>query len=480
MKTEGLVLWTMTAIVLSLALALGGGTMQGLLADALVHLASLPLLGLAIIALASRPVAPRARLPLVLTASIILLVVVQLIPLPPALWTQLPGRNFVVETFELAAMPLQWMPISLDPGATWRSLLGLTAPLAIFLAILCIGARGRRGLTLVLVGFAVTSVALGLVQLMQGPDSGLRFHAITNAQSSVGFFANRNHYAALLFSAVPFAAAWTMALAADHRRPARLGAVSCGLALTALLLGLAMALSRAGALLGLCALVLSVFLLDRAESRSRRRATLALGIAASIGVFLVVQHGLPGLLGRFEAAAVDDYRFDILAITLAAASDVLPTGSGFGTFPSVYLMHDRPEALLAAYVNHAHNDWAELWLEGGWLFVLAAAGFLVWFAQAAHAAWRAAPGDPPPLDRALSRAATISIGLLLLHGLVDYPLRTVSMLSVFALCCALLVPPAAPAAPRTTRFLRPRPVRARSAPPVRGGATGPGSPARVP
>jgi O-antigen ligase len=489
---EGVLPGSLTAGVLGLALVFGGGTMQGLRADAWVQLASLPLLGYAIVALLSRPVGPRARLPLAIAATSIVLVLLHLIPLPPALWTQLPGRGLVIDAFELSGVRLGWMPVSLDPGATWRSVLSLLVPLAVFLAVLSMDHGGRRVLTLILVGFAVASVVLGLVQLMQGPGSALRFHAITNPTSSVGFFANRNHYAALLYAAVPFAAAWTIALASDRRQ--RLGAVGCGLALAALALGLGMALSRAGAVLGLAALGLSGFLLGQ----PRRGAIGALAVAGAIGAILVVHYALPGLVARFEAAPVDDYRFDILAITLAAARDFVPIGSGFGTFQAVYLMYDRPEALLANYVNHAHNDWAELWLEGGWLFALAAAGFLAWLALAGREAWRAAPGRTGDLDRALGRAASISVCLLLLHSLVDYPLRTMALLSVFALCCALLVRPSGgaadgeepatgsghrsggPAGSRTRRFPRRRPARGESGPPVRAGATGPGSRPRGP
>jgi hypothetical protein len=372
---QQLLLLSLTAATIILALVFGGGTAQGLRSDALVHLASLPLLGLALVALLRRPIAPQARLPLVVAAGSVILVLVHLIPLPPAVWTPLPGRGFVVETFELAAIPLGWMPISLDPGATWQSFLTLLAPLATFLAVLSIGHDGRRILSLLLVGFALASVVLGLLQLMQGPGSALRFYAITNPSSSVGFFANRNHYAALLYAAVPFAAAWTIALAHDRRR--RFGAVACGLALAALLLGLGVTLSRAGVVLGLSALLLSGFLLVRSSAgQSRRSAAYAIAIAGSIGAILVIHYALPGLIGRFEAAAIDDYRFDILSITLAAAKAFLPVGSGFGTFQAVYMMYDRPEVLLTSYVNHAHNDWAELWLEGGVLFALAAAAKL--------------------------------------------------------------------------------------------------------
>jgi hypothetical protein len=295
-----LLLWSMTASVFVLSLSFGGGTMQGLRSDALVQLISLPLLGIAVMAVFSRPIAPRTGWPLIMAASPVALVLLQLIPLPPALWTQLPGRQVVVEAFELAAVPLGWMPISLDPGATWRAFLSLLPPLALFLAVLGMGRDGRRSLSLLLVAFGLASVVLGLAQLMQGLESALRPYAITNPGSSVGFFANRNHYAALLYCAVPFAAAWTLALAADRTR--RLGAVTCGLTLAALLLGLAVAWSRAGIVLGLFGLILSILCFDGVWTRkSRLCVLLAIGLAGLIGLFMA----LPGVLGRFETAAVD-------------------------------------------------------------------------------------------------------------------------------------------------------------------------------
>jgi O-antigen ligase len=433
--------WYLPAVTIVAALVLGGGTVQGLGSDAVVQFAGLPLLGLAVVMLVGRSVAPEAKWAVAIAAGIILLPLIQLMPLPPDTWTRLPGRSAVVEIFEQAAIPLTWRPISLDPAATWRSALSLLPPLAVFLAVLCTGMNARRKLILLLVGFAVVSVALGLLQLMQGPASPLRFHAITNPSSSVGMFANRNHHAALLYSVLPFAVAWTIGSA--YRGKTRgFGLVIGALTIAALLLGLGMAQSRAGVILGLVALVLSIFLLDdRRHTASRRQATCAIFAAGVFGALLVVHYGLPGLLNRFEAATIDDYRFEILRIGLAAAETFLPFGSGFGTFEAVYQMHDRPDTLLTSYVNHAHNDWLELWIEGGWLIAPIAAGFLLWLGLASYRAWRFPSGRIGFIDVALRRAASISVFLLLLHSLADYPLRTTSLATVFALCCALLVRP---------------------------------------
>jgi hypothetical protein len=42
---------------------------------------------------------------------------------------------------------------------------------------------------------------------------------------------------------------------------------------------------------------------------------------------------------------------------------------------------------------------------------------------------------------ALVRAASAVIFLVLLHSSVDYPLRTMTISTLFAICCGLLIPP---------------------------------------
>jgi hypothetical protein len=70
--------------------------------------------------------------------------------------------------------------------------------------------------------------------------------------------------------------------------------------------------------------------------------------------------------------------------------------------------------------------------------------FLFWFARQSVAIWRSMP--PPgasEVDWSLARAATIIVALILVHSLVEYPLRTAAMMSIMAFCCALLMPPLA-------------------------------------
>lgn len=436
------VFFVLTLAVAGLALVFGGATTQGHASDALVQLASLPLLGVALMRLATQPRLRRAAFPLVLLAAILALPLLQLIPLPPILWTQFPGRAGMVEVFALIDRPLPCWPLSMDPSATFGSFLSLLPAAAIFLAVLSTDVRDRRAMTLGLIGFAVLTVVIGLAQLAQGPGSPLRFHAITNFDSSVGFFANRNHYAALLCATLPLTLAWAIHSAGTAGPERRMLTLVFGSISVLLLLGAALSLSRAGIILATVALGSGILLLDFGQARESRRSVWRLMIViGAIAVVMIANYALSGLLSRFATSGIDDYRVLIWSITRAAIASVFPVGAGFGTFRPLYLASDRPEALTGAYVNRAHNDWLELVLEAGLPAILLMLAFAAWFVRSAFRAWRGHASEPARLDVKLVRAATLSIAILLVHSVVDYPLRTTAGQMVFAFLCALLVAP---------------------------------------
>jgi hypothetical protein len=71
-----------------------------------------------------------------LLVAAMLLAVIQLIPLPPWLWQDLPGRELVVETLRAADLPADtYRPLTLDPLATAAALFHLVPTIAIFLAV---------------------------------------------------------------------------------------------------------------------------------------------------------------------------------------------------------------------------------------------------------------------------------------------------------------------------------------------------------
>jgi hypothetical protein len=158
---------------------------------------------------------------------------------------------------------------------------------------------------------------------------------------------------------------------------------------------------------------------------------------------LAFQFGFTAFMQRVEGQAIEDIRWPVARITSQAAIANMPFGSGFGTFVPVYERF-APRTLLAdTYVNRAHNDWLELWLTGGAPAIILALGFLAWFASANFRVWSSGGQQPeaPVLDLALAQAASIVIVLLLLHSVVDYPLRIPALSVLFAMACAFLIPP---------------------------------------
>ena len=97
--------------------------------------------------------------------AIAVLPLIQLIPLPPWLWTALPNRQPSAETFDILGQAVPWMPISVSPKATWLSALSLLPPLAIFLCTLLLSYRERRLLSLVV-------LAVGMRQRLYWVDPG--------------------------------------------------------------------------------------------------------------------------------------------------------------------------------------------------------------------------------------------------------------------------------------------------------------------
>ena len=61
------------------------------------------------------------------------LALLHLIPLPPALWQSLAGRQDLVTVEKLVGLTNIWRPLTLAPMNGWHALLSLVAPLAVIL-----------------------------------------------------------------------------------------------------------------------------------------------------------------------------------------------------------------------------------------------------------------------------------------------------------------------------------------------------------
>lgn len=422
-----------TVVLLAFSILLGGASRDHALRLALVELAALPLLVIAGGRLIQGGGWRQHRFALGLLVAVAAIPLVQSVPLPPVIWTSLPGRDQMVLALQLADLQPGWSSLSLTPDATWRSFLALLPPAAMFLALLAAPAELRARLVRLCLAAALVSMLLGVAQLASGGER-LYPWATTSAGSVNGFFANRNHLATLLLSMIPVA----MVIGAGSLR--RRGAGNLPLWLAALFIGLtiialAAIRSRAGILLFVPVTAISLVAAWIAAGRGRPApAFLVLLGVTGAALTAVAALALPPILARFEPEGATDGRLDRWPIVAEAANAYLPLGSGMGSFDAVYRSVEPLGQLDKTFFNQAHNDYLETWLEAGWLGAALIGAFLVWFCLRAWAAWRSRPsfaGD-------LQRASTISILAVLLHSIGDYPLRTVAIAVIFAIFCGIL------------------------------------------
>ena len=422
-----------SAVLLALSFVFGGASQGHALRLALVELAALPLLVLAAGRLVQAGLWREHRFALGLLAALVAVPLIQLIPLPPAIWTQLPGRDQMVLALQLAGLQPGWSPLSLAPEHTWRSALALTPPVAFFIAILSLSPPQRERMVQFCIAAAIVGILLGAAQLASGGDS-LYVWNWTNAGSVNGFFANRNHFASSLLVTLPFAVIFGAATLRrrDQRASALwLGALFAGLVVVAL----AAIRSRAGLTLFAPVMVVSLLAAWIAAGRGRPGPGL-LVLVGSIGAALtaVAVLALPPILERFDTENQLEGRSNRWPLISEAAQTYLPFGSGIGSFDAVYRSVEPLEELDSTFFNQAHNEYLETWLEAGWLGIGLILAFFVWYGRRCRSAWKA----PPSREGDVQRAASIGIGVLLLHSIGDYPLRTVTLAVVFALCCGLL------------------------------------------
>lgn len=421
------------AILLALSFVFGGASREHALRLALVELAALPLLVLSANRLIRTGLWREHRFALGLLGLIAAIPLIQLIPLPPFLWTALPGRADMVLALQLAGIQPGWAPITATPDLTWQSVLALLPPAAMFMAVLGASHAQTARMMWFYLAAAVVAVLLGAAQLASG-GTQLYLWATTAAGSVTGFFANRNHLATLLLSCLPFAAVFGAAVLrrrSDERLPLWFGALFMGL----VVIGLAAIRSRAGVILFGPIAVAGMLAAWIAAGRGRPGPGLIAltgGVAAAIGVVAVL--ALPPILARFDVQSAPEGRFEGWPVVADAADAWLPLGSGIGSFDAVYRSVEPLEQLDPTFFNHAHNEYLETWLEAGWPGVALIIAFLVWYGRRLWAAWEAGPSR----ERDLQRAASIALLAMLAHSAVDYPLRTATLAVLFALCAAIL------------------------------------------
>jgi O-antigen ligase len=378
----------------------------------------------------------------------VVVVALQLIPLPPSLWAH-GARAQVASGFQILGQPAPWLPLSLTPYEALPSLLYLIPPLALFCAIVRLKAYRPSWLAAALLAGSAAGIVLGAMQVASGGSNSRWYpYAETNLGLAVGFFANANHMADLLVVTLPFVAA--LAATNNDHDLRRRSALMLLLAVIGLvqIVGLVLNGSLAGYSLMVPVAAASAMVMLPRKSSLRRAAVLVALVSVFAAVVALASSGVGNSKISRDASTSVQSREAIMKTTLRATGDYMPFGSGLGSFVEVYRLYENPASVTEEYVIHAHNDYAELALELGIPGILLMLLFLAWWTSALLAVWRRREGGP------FVQAASIASAAILVHSLVDFPLRTAAVGGCFAMCLALLTDRQKPP-PRELSQLRP-------------------------
>lgn len=420
--------WLVPGYLLAVLL-LGGASAAGLAANALLQLVGAGLIAW-ILWSGDQASATRTGLKpfLIALAAIGLL---QFLPLPALIWRYFPGREAVAYGFELAGMPVPWLPFSLDPWGSLQSLIWWIPAFALFASAKMEGRLTSRHVVTVVGIVAYGSVALAIVQAFGG--SGY-LYAITNRSNGVGLFANSNHFGSfMLIGLVLIAGQWLQDRPATYRlRPAMAKGRILVARLAPLVFGVFLSNSLACALL-LLPVVAGICLLYWPRTKVNWLVVLLALPVVAVGLVWLLGLGLVSndLMAKSGTAGISRGEFLVNGVAMAKA--FAPLGAGLGTFREIYPWFEQPDLVGTTYVNHAHNDLLELLIETGLFGVIVLGVFMRWFVSKLREIWGSARESNP-----VAVAAAIAVGAVLIHSLADYPLRTGALSSLVAVCLVLM------------------------------------------
>lgn len=423
--------WLTPALV-AFVMVFGGGGSPAPLPELLVELASLLALGAWLF---SRPVHGPNPSDRPLWIGIVIFVaipLIQLVPLPPALWHALPGRDGEIAALGLIGQADSWRPISMAPYMTLASTLSLIPPIVIlyFVSQLSLDERTKVLGTVAAIGLAAGMI--GMLQVASGNGRWFLFYAHQSPGFATGFQANRNAGADVFLISGIAAVSYCGARASLIKNA--LGKLVLAAIILTLLLLVVLTGSRAGTALSLIAIGVSAFVLFSGKRAGKRAATKLLaiaGIVAVVALGIVVATWNNAQIGRTWArfSITSEARTDLWKDTLFAIHQTAPVGSGLGTFVPVMTAAERLEVVDTSTPNRAHDDYLEYALETGLAGGVALIGILLVLALRAY---RTLSVTRSNRQRIQVIAALGFLGILGLHSIVDYPMRSMAVAGLAA------------------------------------------------
>jgi O-antigen ligase len=365
-----------------------------------------------------------------------LLVLVQLLPLPPGLLHVVSPGSFSFYNDHLLVPLTAWRPVSVSPADTERGLAFLCGFTLLYGAVFreFAGGRWRRRLAATVVAVGLVMTVVGLVQARSGRPLIYGLWRPTFDWAVYGPYVNRNHFAGYMVMAIPLALGFALEALGSLRRAwqgRRVGWLALGgpqgsalVWRTALAMALVVGLVGSESRGGFVAFVLSVLALPLAARRRRQAVVLVL----LVGVLGVAWIGLDTLRLHFESRGIKGSRIDFWADMLPMVKRFPLLGVGLNAFATAYPWYQT--IWRRDWIGEAHNEYLQALLDTGVLGALLFGSLLLLLVRRAFGA---------------ASGASFELGLfgsvlaLVLHNVVEFNWQIPANAATFVALAALVL-----------------------------------------
>ena len=378
----------------------------------------------------SNPALAAARGPIIALTLWLAYTLLQIIPLPGAVLSMASPAAYALHSFDDSSPATGWAPLSIDQGASMTEFLKACSYVSILLLtlILANSVKRLRILAFVMAGVGFGEALYGLILHFTGTEYIWLQSKMYYRGFVTGTFINRNHMAGhmemTISVAIGFLLAGRPSLNFNHGLKSFFRIMissimgSWGfLVIGAIIMFSALFLSGSrGGVGSLFFALLSVYsLVFFAGIIRKREATTGpflLGLFLASALWL----GLGQLPERYEETDVSlEQRTGLWRQTLDIAADYPMTGSGAGTFQSIFPLYDSGHS--PRFFDHAHNDYVELLADQGLIGFALLASALALFFRILISALKTRRDH---FMRGMLVASSVGVTSLMYHSVVDF------------------------------------------------------------
>ena len=318
----------------------------------------------------------------------------QLIPMPSGIIRIISPETYNVykETI-LIYEPLTWVSLSINKKATSMEFFRITAYAAFYVLTIQLLTKKdifKKTITVIIV-FASLLSFLGILQHILSNNRVFWLRELTQGGIPFGPYVNRNHYAGLMEMIFPLVLglflfykphvtyrSFREKITEIFNRPTTNIYILLGFSAILIATSIFLTLSRSG-IVSLCLSMIffGAMVLERGTSRKRGIIIIIIFvlIVLSVGWF-----GWDPIFERFERIRnaegdISEQRLVIWKDSKNIIKDFPLTGTGFGSFINIYPKYRTISGDVIA--DHAHNDYIELFSDGGIIAFLISAWFFL-------------------------------------------------------------------------------------------------------